>query len=143
MNIIHGHGKYQTLYLDMNMRVHTSATHCYGDLQMVYKNSIINDNPKVRHIHGELQTFFSMLLIFHHFIYIMGRSVICASLGVQNKIFYIRVTQIYPKCHHYLLMKIFYHLHTIIMSVILLVLVIHSPSMILRSISTTDHNKLN
>ena len=143
MNIIHGHGKYQTLYLDMNMRVHTSATHCYGDLQMVYKNSIINDNPKVRHIHGELQTFFSMLLIFHHFIHIIGRSTIYASLGIHNKLFYIRATQTYLEYHHYLLMKIFYNLHTVIMSVILLVLVIHSPSMVMGSISTTDHNKLH
>ena len=58
LSIIHGHGEYQTLYLDMTMRVGTSATHGYGELQMIYNNSIRDDNPKVKHVHGELQTLF-------------------------------------------------------------------------------------
>ena len=35
MSIINGHGEYQTLYIDMTMRVDTSATRGYGELQMV------------------------------------------------------------------------------------------------------------
>ncbi len=55
MSIIYGHGEYQTLYLDMTVRVDTSATHVYGELQIVYKNSIRDYNTKVKHVHGELQ----------------------------------------------------------------------------------------
>ena len=108
---------------------------------MVYKNLIMLIIQESSMFMESFKYCTLMLLMFHHFIQVMDRSILCASLDVQEKLLFIIVTPICLKHHYCLLMNIFYHLSTIIMPVISLVLLIELPSMVLRCIWTTYHNK--
>ena len=110
---------------------------------MVNKNSIIDTNPRVKHVHGELQTLCLNTIDIPSLHTDHGKiNYLCTSRCSEQSLLHQSHSNLYILYHHYLLMKNVYPLPTMIMSVILLALGIHSPSISLRYESTTDHNTL-